>query len=111
VRGRGCLACSLRGASLGEISLEQQVIAMKGFKSPAYKLIAFFEKSRDSWKMKYMEARYSVKKLQRRLRYLTARKKELRERVKALEKELSRVRAEKGTEEPEKKRPASSFLP
>ncbi len=62
---------------------------MREFQSPAYKLIAFFEKSRDVWKTKYMEAKYAVRKLQRRLRYLTATKGESKERVKELEGELS----------------------
>jgi predicted nuclease with TOPRIM domain len=78
-------------------------MSTKEFKSPVYKLIAFFEKSRDNWKTKYMETKYTVKKLQRRLRYLTVRKRELKERVKELEEELSRLRAreQKRTEEVE----------
>jgi predicted nuclease with TOPRIM domain len=94
-------------------------MSTKEFKSPVYKLIAFFEKSRDNWKAKYLETKYTVKKLQRRMRYLTVRKRELKERVKHLECELSMLRArdQKRTEELEtlKKRhfegTATLFLP
>jgi uncharacterized protein YlxW (UPF0749 family) len=63
------------------------------FKSPANKLIAFFRRSRDAWKEKYMESKYSVKKLQTQVRYLKERKAELKKRVKELEAEVLELRA------------------
>ena len=50
---------------------------MGEYKSPVSKLVAFFEKSRDAWKAKYMDAKYTVKKLKTQVRYLHDRKKEL----------------------------------
>ncbi|SKA28975.1 hypothetical protein SAMN02745446_03810, partial [Desulfococcus multivorans DSM 2059] len=41
-----------------------------GYKSPIRKLAKFFENSRDSWKSKCQEAKYKVKMLQNKLRYL-----------------------------------------
>ena len=38
------------------------------YKSPDYKLVAFFEKSRDQWKAKAMAAKRHVNKLKERLR-------------------------------------------
>lgn len=65
------------------------------YKSPVRKLVVFFEKSRDNWKAKYMEVKYSAKKLKNQVRYLKTRKKELKERVKVLEGELFQLRKEK----------------
>ena len=38
------------------------------FKSPARKLIRFFERSRDNWKRKYMELKRKLKKLSNQVR-------------------------------------------
>jgi chromosome segregation ATPase len=65
----------------------------KEYKSPVRKLVAFFEKSRDSWKTKYMEAKYSAKILKNQVRYLKSRKRELKERVQTLEGELLELRS------------------
>lgn len=75
----------------------------KEYRSPARKLIAFFEKSRDSWKAKYVEAKYTAKKLKNQVRYLKAIQKELKERVKAVEEELFHLRREKEELESKKK--------
>jgi uncharacterized protein YlxW (UPF0749 family) len=74
---------------------------MKEYKSPVSKLIAFFEKSRDAWKAKCLEAKYSVKKLRNQVRYLAARKKELKQRVRELEAALCELRARERSQEPE----------
>ncbi len=68
---------------------------MEKFKSPTYKLLAFFEKSRDKWKSKYLDLKYTVKKLQYQVRYHKERKKELKNRIKELENELSALKQEK----------------
>ena len=63
------------------------------YKSPARKLIAFFEKSRDAWKAKCVEFKYKAKKLQQRVKYLTDRNEELKQRVRDLEQELVELQA------------------
>lgn len=65
------------------------------YKSPRRKLVKIFEKGRDNWKKKCQEAKYKVKLLSNRIRYLEKRKAELKLRVKELEKELKRVSEKK----------------
>lgn len=65
------------------------------YKSPKRKLVRFFEKSRDKWKEKCQEAKYSVKLLRNQVRYLEKRKSELAQRVKDLEDELGEYRRKK----------------
>jgi len=74
---------------------------MGEYKSPYKKLIAFFEKSRDGWKAKCLEAKYAVKKLKNQVRYLAARKKELKRRVRELEAALSEARCREQSREQE----------
>lgn len=57
----------------------------KEYKSPAKKLLAFFEKSRDRWKSRCLEAKYEEKKLKNQVWYLKASKTELKSRIKELE--------------------------
>ncbi len=68
----------------------EQDIDDKPYKSPTKKLLKFFERSRNGWKAKCQEAKYKVKLLQNKVRYLEKRKAELKDRVKELERELSR---------------------
>lgn len=43
---------------------------MKGtYKSPKHKLLSFFERSRDAWKAKAMQAKADIKNLNCKLRY------------------------------------------
>ncbi len=63
----------------------------KTYKSPMRKLVTFFKKSRDSWKTKCHEAKYQVKLLKNKIRYLERRKTELNDEVKKLKKELDSV--------------------
>lgn len=67
------------------------------YKSPMKKLVTFFERSRNKWKTKCQEAKYQVKLLQNKVRYLEKRKVELNKRVKELKKELRQNREEKKT--------------
>ena len=69
----------------------------KAYKSPMKKLVIFFEHSRNNWKTKCQGAKYQVKLLQNKVRYLEKRKVELNKRVKELEKELRQNREEKKT--------------
>ncbi len=65
----------------------------KEYKSPVRKLLAFFEKSRDGWKAKCAKLKYKAKKLQQRVRYLSARNEELKQRVRELERKLAALQA------------------
>lgn len=61
----------------------------KSYKSPARKLICFFEKSRDQWKSKHHKVKAGVKRLNNRVRFLEKSKRQWKERVKELEKEVA----------------------
>ncbi|MGB5552284.1 MAG: hypothetical protein WBO74_17510, partial [Thermoanaerobaculia bacterium] len=65
----------------------------KEYKSPRRKLVKFFEKSRDQWKTKCIDAKAMVKKLKNRIRYLEANKNEWKSKAIELEKELARIKA------------------
>lgn len=66
----------------------------KIYKSPIKKLVRFFEKSRDQWKAKCLEAKAAAKGLQHRIRYLEQSKVEWKTKAKELEKELARMKAQ-----------------
>ncbi len=65
----------------------------KEYKSPRRKLVKFFEKSRDQWKAKCIDAKGTVKKLKHRIRYLEASKNAWKRRAIELEKELAQRQA------------------
>jgi len=69
----------------------------KPYKSPTRKLVTFFEESRDKWKAKCLTAKYQVKLLANKIRYLEKRKTDLNNRVKELEKELRELKEKKTT--------------
>jgi hypothetical protein len=75
----------------------------KRYKSPRRKLVTFFEKSRDRWKTKCIEAKALVKKLKNRIRYLEANKEQWKRKALALEEELARMTAHKNRDLEEKK--------
>ena len=66
----------------------------KTYKSPIRKLVRFFEKSRDQWKGKCLEAKATAKGLKHRIRYLEQSKLEWKTKAKELEKELARMKAQ-----------------
>lgn len=66
----------------------------KAYKSPVRKLVRFFEKSRDKWKVKCLEANTAAKGLKHRIRYLEQSKVEWKTKAKELEKELARMKAQ-----------------
>jgi histidinol-phosphate/aromatic aminotransferase/cobyric acid decarboxylase-like protein len=68
--------------------------AEKTYKSPRRKLVRFFEKSRDQWKAKCLEAKATAKALKHRIRYLEKSKAEWKTKAKELEQELARMRAQ-----------------
>ena len=43
-----------------------------GYLSPAYKLLAFFEKSRDRWKTKALQRKQHIRRLEKRIAELEA---------------------------------------
>lgn len=59
------------------------------FKSPPFKLIAFFRKSRDKWKNKYAEAKKKIKRKTDQVRYYKNRNADLKKRIRELENEIS----------------------
>ena len=66
----------------------------KTYKSPLRKLVRFFQKSRDQWKAKCLDAKATAKKLKHRIRYLEQSKVEWKTKAKELEKELARMKAQ-----------------
>lgn len=68
--------------------------AEKAYKSPRRKLVRFFEKSRDQWKAKCLEAKATAKRLKHRIGYLEHSKAEWKAKAKELEQELARMRAQ-----------------
>ena len=64
------------------------------YKSPRRKLVRFFEKSRDQWKAKCLEAKATAKGLKHRVRYLEQSKVEWKTKAKELEKELALMKAQ-----------------
>ena len=77
------------------MNTERQTPKSSSYKSPRRKLVKIFEEGRDKWKKKCQHAKYNVKLLSNRVRYLEKRKDELTQRVKQLEKELKRVSEKK----------------
>ncbi len=67
----------------------------KLYKSPVRKLIRFFEESRGKWKARCLDAKYRIKLLTNKIRYLEKRKAELSKRVKELEMELEELQKKK----------------
>jgi polyhydroxyalkanoate synthesis regulator phasin len=60
------------------------------YKSSPSKLIAFFKKSRDSWKKKYMDAKLKIKQMSDKVRYWRNKADELKKQVKDLEGQLNK---------------------
>ena len=61
------------------------------YKSLKHKLVRFFEKSRNQWKAKCLDAKTVIKRLQNRIRFLEKRKDQLKHRVSELETDLNTV--------------------
>ena len=77
----------------------------KRYKSPRRKLVKFFEKSRNQWKTKCIDAKAMVKMLKNRIRYLEASKNEWKSKAIELEQELARMKAQENREsQPEVKK-------
>jgi len=61
------------------------------YKSPKSKLIRFFEGSRNKWKRKTKDAKYQIKLLRKKLKYLEKNKQEDKKHSKNLEKQLQQM--------------------
>lgn len=75
--------------------------ADKAYKSPQRKLVHFFEKSRNQWKAKCLDAKATVKGLNNRIRFLERSKEHWKSKVKELEKAVEQLKAEERTREQE----------
>jgi hypothetical protein len=64
----------------------------KTYKSPTRKLVRFFNKSRDQWKAKCLEAKAIAKGLKHRIRYLEKSKMAWKTKANELEEELARLK-------------------
>jgi uncharacterized protein YdaU (DUF1376 family) len=53
------------------------------YSSPAYKLLEFFEKSRDRWKTKALERKRQIRRLEKRVAELEASRRHWKEKAKA----------------------------
>lgn len=67
---------------------------VKEYRSPQYKLVRFFERSRDNWKRKSHSGKVLIKRLTSRLAKMRLGRDRWRERATALEGELTRVQDE-----------------
>lgn len=63
------------------------------YKRPRRKLLRFFEKSRDKWKLKYLEVKKVLKRLTNRIRFLERSKAEYKQRVEELQAQLAALKA------------------
>ena len=54
-----------------------------GYSSPTYKLLAFFEKSRDRWKAKALERKQRIRQLEKRVVELQASRRQWKAKAKA----------------------------
>lgn len=70
---------------------KKQITSGKKYKSPKWKLIRFFEKSRDTWKMKAKDAKYQIKLLRKKVKYLEGNKLKDKEHTKNLELQLKKM--------------------
>ena len=66
----------------------------KTYKSPQRKLLNFFIKSRNGWKLKCREAKRTLKRVKNRLRYVNQSKERWKQRTRELEEECARLQQE-----------------
>ena len=70
----------------------EQNYELKNYKSPKRMLVRFFEKSRNKWKDKCKKAKYQIKLLRNKMRYMEKNKTVFKNRVKGLEAELQQMK-------------------
>jgi hypothetical protein len=76
-----------------EVNMEVGV-EVKEYRSPQYKLVRFFERSRDNWKRKSHHGKVLIKRLTSRLAKMRHGRDRWRERAAVLESELAQVQDE-----------------
>jgi hypothetical protein len=69
-------------------------VELKEYRSPQYKLVQFFERSRDNWKRKSHSRKVLIKRLASRLEKMRSGRDRWRERAQTLKGELARVQDE-----------------
>lgn len=67
---------------------------VREYRSPRYKLVQFFERSRDNWKRKCQDRGVRMKRLASRLEKMRSGRNRWRERAQALAGDLARVQEE-----------------
>ncbi|MBL0701851.1 MAG: hypothetical protein JJV91_00010 [Desulfosarcina sp.] len=70
----------------------EQKTAKKKYKSPKWKLIRFFESSRNKWKKKAKDAKYQIKLLRKKVKYLEQHKREHKERSNNLDLQIQQIK-------------------
>ena len=69
-------------------------LRVKTYRSPRYKLVRFFERSRDGWKRKCQVGKVRIRRLSARLQKLKVSRDRWKVRAKGLRDELAQVQAE-----------------
>lgn len=71
------------------------------YKSPVRKLVAFFKRSRDKWKLKMANAKKELKRLENRVRFLEKSRDQWKEKARELEAKNARLAAQVHKSSPE----------
>jgi len=69
----------------------EQATEFKAYRSPWYKLLAFFERSRDGWKAKAKDRNVRIKRLQNRVAGLEESRRKWKEKAEARQAEIARL--------------------
>ncbi len=72
---------------------KQHPLLSKRYKTPVSKLVRFFEKNRDKWKIKTKEAKYQIKLLRKKIKYMEQNKKNYKNQNRKLISALEQMRA------------------
>jgi hypothetical protein len=69
----------------------EQATEAKTYRSPLYKLLAFFERSRNRWKAKAKDRNVRIKRLQNRVAGLEESRRKWKEKAEARQAEIARL--------------------
>ena len=67
---------------------------LRKFKTPGSKLVRFFERSRDRWKIKVKDAKYKIKLLRKKIKYMEQNKKEYKKTIVNQAQQIEQMQAE-----------------
>lgn len=73
----------------------EQATEPKAYRSPVYKLLGFFRRSRDRWKKKAKDRNVRIKRLQNRVAGLKESRRKWREKAEARQAEIARLTKER----------------